>query len=136
MSELNITKGDWEVGEIDPTKVWSDAHSRGSCVAWSTNEVQKRDFYFDKSIDEMKANAILIADAGTTYNKCLKTPSQLLAINEELMEALKEFKEAVDSEEIIIQENYDNDGYENRGGRLYSKFSQLLTKYKPNDILP
>lgn len=36
-----------------------------------------------------EANAILIADAGTTTNKCKKLPSELLVENNELLEALK-----------------------------------------------
>src|SRR6186713_329230 len=37
--------------------------------------------------------------------------------NRGLREFLKEFTSAIESEEIIIQENYDNDGWENCGGR-------------------
>ena len=44
----------------------------------------------------------------------------------EMLEALKMFVEAVYTEEIIIKENYDNDGHENCGGRLYQKFKQLI----------
>ena len=57
---------------------------------------------------EQKANTLLIS----------KAP--------EMLEALKMFVEAVYTEEIIIKENYDNDGHENCGGRLYQKFKQLI----------
>lgn len=48
----------------------------------------------------------------------------------ELVEAMQEFTEAIESEEITIQENFDNDGYENCGGRLYQRHKQLIQKYK------
>ena len=62
----------------------------------------------DEATEETKANALLIS----------KAP--------EMLEALKMFVEAVYTEEIIIKENYDNDGHENCGGRLYQKFKQLI----------
>lgn len=49
----------------------------------------------------------------------LSPNAKLLEAAPVLFEALKHFVDAVESQEIIIQENYDNDGYENAGGRLY-----------------
>lgn len=36
------------------------------------------------------------------------------------------FIEAVDTEEIIIQENFDNDGYEGCASRMYLGFKKLI----------
>lgn len=78
--EFKGTKGKWDVGEIDPTRVWSDDPK--TCIAWSTNEAQNRDFYIDKGLEEMKYNAKLIS----------KAP--------EMLEMLKEL--LIDVEEINI----------------------------------
>lgn len=59
MKVFKGTDGNWNVGELDETKVWGDK----TCVAWSTNEAQNRNFYIDKAFEEMKANAKLIAAA-------------------------------------------------------------------------
>lgn len=50
--------------------------------------------------------------------------------NKELVEMLEEFTNAVETEEIIIKENYDNDGWENCGNRLYEKAKLLINKNK------
>lgn len=46
----------------------------------------------------------------------------------EQQEAIKEFIEMVDNEELILQDNTGNDGWENGGGRIYTKFKQLITE--------
>lgn len=49
---------------------------------------------------------------------------------DELIEAIREFTTAIESEEITIQENFDNDGWESCGSRLYEKFNKLIKKYE------
>lgn len=55
---------------------------------------------------------------------------ELKQSNKELVEMLEEFTNAVETEEIIIKENYDNDGWENCGNRFYEKAKSLITKHK------
>lgn len=55
--------------------------------------------------------------------------SELVSLEEEntrLKALMQEFISAIDSDEIILKENFDNDGWENCGGRLYDKFKQAL----------
>jgi hypothetical protein len=61
-----------------------------------------------RNSNEWKANALLIS----------KAP--------EMLEMLEKFVKAIEAEEIIIKENFDNDGYENCGNRLYNEFKQLI----------
>lgn len=68
--------------------------------------------------DKSEANAKLIADAGTTANKCGKLPSELLQENEEMKALLEElqsyFKSLDDFNDAEINLSY--------------KIKQLLTK--------
>lgn len=84
----NITKGDWYQQE-------------GTFSVWHPTEIGVRlcvtDLQFNHTIgendEEALANAKLIADAGTTANKCKKLPSELLAENNELLEILTKIME-------------------------------------------
>ncbi len=51
---------------------------------------------FVEPLKEREANAILIADAGTTANKCQLLPSELLVQRDELLEALQRVDKAID----------------------------------------
>ena len=103
MDNYNFTKGKWSLGDKRKSYQFIDCKDQGWYEMASV--VVKLDG--ELSI-EGKANALLIS----------KAP--------EMLEALKMFVEAVYTEEIIIKENYDNDGHENCGGRLYQKFKQLI----------
>lgn len=100
MSELKITKGNWKIDTTPkwPFTTWIEGDNEQAVV--------KMDMYHystaDNSIEDVikrdpinnivLANAKLIADAGTTYNKCSLLPSELLDRNNELLEALKNLK--------------------------------------------
>lgn len=74
MSELKHTQGPWEVSELDKTKVWGNR----KCVSWSTNEAQNRYHYPDKTEEEMKANAKLIAAAPDLLAACQMAKEELI----------------------------------------------------------
>lgn len=88
MSEIikNITKGDWFSCCTDNRPHFAFAHEGNVTVCGFHKEQQLSE---DLSLEEVQANAQLIADAGTTANKCGKLPSELLEINEELFGFLK-----------------------------------------------
>ena len=83
MKELGITKGEWNVnGEYYRNKVM---------VNNSTIHVYHTVVTFDGAMvtyNNAKANAVLIADAGNTAQKCGLLPSELLRQRDELREAL------------------------------------------------
>ena len=85
MKELGITKGEWNVnGEYYRHKVM---------VNNSTIHVYHTVVTFDGvmvTYNNAKANAVLIADAGNTAQKCGLLPSELLRQRDELREALKQ----------------------------------------------
>ena len=98
MDNYNFTKGKWIIEYSNRDDSYDIYNeSKDEFVCTTMN-----------SLDIEKYNALLIS----------KAP--------EMLEALKMFVEAVYTEEIIIKENYDNDGHENCGGRLYQKFKQLI----------
>jgi hypothetical protein len=80
--ELGITKGDWKALIVETNLV-------DRCF------VQKESIHlcevFGESTEAKQANAQLIADAGTTANKCGLLPSEILEQLTECQEALKEF---------------------------------------------
>lgn len=83
MNRLGITDGEWidtqRGGDLRRIK---DMDGRDICDTYS----------FISCIDskEQQCNAKLIADAGTTANKCGLLPSEILEQRNELLEALKE----------------------------------------------
>ena len=64
------------------------------------------------------------------YKERIATAKEIEKQKEEkynkMLEMLKEFVKAIEDEEIIIKENFDNDGFENCGNRLYNEFKQLI----------
>jgi len=82
------TKGEWKVGEIDKTKVWSEENGKRGVVSWGTNEAHNSHFHLDKDHQTHVYNAELIANSGTTINKCGFFPSELLEQRDDLLEAL------------------------------------------------
>lgn len=79
MSKLKITPGTWKNDESD---VYSDK-GIGNIICKSPY------IEFTNSRKYWEANAILIADAGTTYNQCGLLSSELLQQNEELKSLLQ-----------------------------------------------
>jgi hypothetical protein len=102
--EFKGTKGKWRIKDISVEREWVNITSDKDIIA--------RTFYGDKEPivkkKEAKANALLIS----------KAP--------EMLEMLNKFVEAIENEEIVIKENFDNDGFENCGNRLYNEFKQLI----------
>ena len=113
MSKLNVTPGEWQV---------VDTHDdNGKIIIWDGDEMAFAPVCDMGEIGEMNYNralsdAKLIADAGTTYNKCHKLPSELMQENEELREALQYFIDKVDN------------GYA-KSKETYEKYKTLLTKH-------
>lgn len=91
--ELGITKGEWKQSHRkipnDPEGMYStqvyDCNGKTiATIAWYS--VQKGNI----TTTTREGNAKLIADAGTTANKCHLLPSELLERYNEAIEALKE----------------------------------------------
>jgi len=83
--EFKGTKGEWCVnGKKYPTIV-SKNNNKNIIVTYSTIATVNSTF---RTIEESQANAKLIADAGTTINKCGLMPSELLEHRNDLLEAL------------------------------------------------
>lgn len=74
----------------------------------------------------IKANAKLIADAGTTANICGKLPSQLLAEHNELLEMLKFCFNIISKP--VVRNNYNSEHFDN-----YFKTEQLIKKLSDNE---
>lgn len=103
-NKLNITAGDWIYsmgGTFDTpsVKVKVNSETLLTIVKCDTSHLrvaaglinEHLPAGFDSNTDE--ANALFIADAGTTANKCGLLPSELLKQRNELMEALRKTKE-------------------------------------------
>lgn len=95
MKKLEITKGEWTIIEKS-TKLESTIISKNKRICdvksygRDFKSTQDKIICIEPTIKERESNAILIADAGTTYNKCDLLPSELLKQNEALVECLKE----------------------------------------------
>ena len=85
MKELKITKGVWTVRKT------TKGHSYISGEGWVDfcKVYNQTDFIDVETLQESNANAKLIADAGTTANKCGLLPSELLEQRNELLQAIK-----------------------------------------------
>lgn len=115
MKKLNVTQGEWKPRKsydtekrMDIFEIDSINHASELATVWTGGLMTNA---------EAEANAILIADAGTTYNKCGKLPSELLEERNELVEALKE---SIECFKIF--------GYD----RISEDFKALLTKIENN----
>lgn len=72
MKKLNITPGEWYIGELR-NNIYSKKEYNFKVSIYQETEYDKYD------------NLILIADAGTTYNQCGLLPSELLKQRDELL---------------------------------------------------
>lgn len=95
MSESKITKGDWEMTTEHEGGIGSPI-KKISVTAWKERKKNERtglriatiDVYEGDDLEELKANAKLIAEAGTVTNETGKTPRQLADENKELLKAI------------------------------------------------
>ena len=89
MKELGITKGEWVV---DFDRVPNGIGAIAEDIAIVADDWDIAAVFSDITDDgeESKANALLIADAGNTAQKCGLLPSELLRQRDELREALAE----------------------------------------------
>lgn len=78
--ELGITKDKWEVSE----------YSNETATIVTTLDTNVCNVFMGSVKGEQDANARLIADAGTTANKCGLLPSEILEQRDELRNALQE----------------------------------------------
>lgn len=85
MSKLGITKGEWEFKPEKAGNGWTAVNVKNTNhdVATCYTGTSKDD------LNELEANAKLIADAGTTANKCEMLPSELLEQRDEFLKVLK-----------------------------------------------
>lgn len=83
---LNITKGAWVINEFSPLEIYSPHQ----------NVLIATVYEIGRSGETEKANAQLIAEAGTVANETGKTPRQLADSNKELLEALIEAKTQIE----------------------------------------
>ena len=85
MKELGITKGEWRIDTADAIKIKAEDGSNIAILTHLTN-------FMRRDTNEVERNALLIADAGNTAQKCGLLPSELLQQRDELKEALAEQK--------------------------------------------
>ena len=83
MKELGITKGEWRIDTADAIKIKAEDGSNIAILTHLTN-------FMRRDTNEVERNALLIADAGNTAQKCGLLPSELLQQRDELKEALAE----------------------------------------------
>lgn len=83
MKDLKITKGEWYIKHRFNVLSENDEYVC-SCGG------QRGNMSPEKQTEMNEANTELIANAGTTANKCNLLPSELLEQRDELLEALKD----------------------------------------------
>ena len=93
MKDLKITKGGWEVLPNQRLSGLRKIVVKGK----NTITLVATDFGSD---DELEADAKLIADAGTTANKCGLLPSELLEQRNELLDALKRVEKSINEQDL------------------------------------
>jgi len=124
MERLQITKGEWEADGIDVfTKEFVSASIEHIAQAYDGKDTSILDM--DTKIAE--ANAILIADAGTTYNECDKLPSQLLSENKELLECLEYWKTRCLLMEAVEENNPCDPDTTQEQILAWTKYKEFLT---------
>ena len=88
--ELGITKDKWEVSE----------YSNETATIVTTLDTNVCNVFMGSVKGEQEANAQLIADAGTTANKFGLLPSEILEQRDELLEALINVVNYIESSDI------------------------------------
>jgi len=85
MKDLKITKGEW-YPDSNKQIVFSDQGEKDVVICEIDRPIHDCD---NKTKEESENAAVLISDAGNTYQKCGLLPSELLKQRDELLEALK-----------------------------------------------
>jgi len=111
MSEAKPTPGEWKVAPLTPCRV--NTQSGAISIGWASNH--------DDGARELEAeaNALLIADAGNTYNTTGLTPSQLV-------ERVKELEEALTLADLLLS------GANMNRANVELKVRSALSKARPN----
>ncbi len=94
METKHITKGEWiaEFGNVLTAKrLIANCIGNGSSI-----------------VNEDRANAELIAEAGTVTNECGLSPRQLKEQRDEVLEALKLLFQIYQSETVLNKENHEH----------------------------
>lgn len=123
---LAITPGTWTIkegasfGTCSKFNVESDHGKHGTVICERTMSTMG---YHDDADLEYMANLELIADAGTSFNACGLTPSELLA---ELTKLRSERDELVGALGALL-EGRKNDAY----GTAWSEAREVFAKHKP-----
>ena len=91
MNKLKITTGLWI---IEPDNNWECAVNIGEEGKECTHFINLTNNDIE-GWEEMHANAMLIADAGNTYQQCGLLPSELLEQRDELLQTLKQIERGV-----------------------------------------
>jgi|GEM_PF-6371004 len=100
MKDLGITKGEWEFKPIKESNGWTDVRLKGKDHSIATCYMGRS----NKDLEELNANAILIADAGTTANKCGLLPSEVLKQRDDVLDKLKDMSKYIRRELTIVHE--------------------------------
>jgi len=88
-NRLGITEGKWIIKKVD-CNLFSNIYSEHGIRVAEVKSFGNKTPFFDATIKQRKCNAKLIADAGTTSNKCGLLPSELLEQRNELLQSLKD----------------------------------------------
>jgi len=96
----NITKGEWKLKHSENNSQWNIIGSMVGGrykIARCPYLVSDFDWINEREKTEQLANAKLIVDAGTTANLCGKLPSELLEMNNELLEGVSKALKYLDA---------------------------------------
>lgn len=123
MEKLNISKGNWSISDPKYIGKWTGFNTHnGKCrgIYTSNDDLEAiclvpKDYILHNKDQDYNSHAILICDAGNTYQKCEILPSELLTQRNEMLEAIQEFVNRVDKGEV-------------RSIKTYNKFKNIITK--------
>jgi hypothetical protein len=88
-NKLNITAGEWKISNCSIKDAYSKIETVFESSMVDTDDHVAGILILNSNKEAVKANAALIADAGTTANLCGLLPSELLKQRDELREALE-----------------------------------------------
>jgi hypothetical protein len=88
-NKLNITAGEWKISNCSIKDAYSKLETVFESSMVDTDDHVAGILILNSNKEQVKANAALIADAGTTANLCGLLPSELLKQRDELREALE-----------------------------------------------
>ncbi len=107
MTKLSVTPEKWNINHWSPELVQSE--QTGLIVAdvnpYDNNGKQHANSLYVKDKEKALFNAKLIADAGTTYNKCGLLPSELMEQRKTALSALLVAKNALRMAALIDKSN-------------------------------